>query len=191
MLPRKSSKRSTTAKKMWRSFTTGFRSATGTVVEQSAGENENRNNIFDDDGDVEEEEESKVEYSEAQLLPCESEKKHILQMFYTMRKDSFFCDVAFVCNGVLFRAHRVVVSSWSRWLRALLCESPDEEVVSLDFFDPSAFGAALDYMYGVPLTITVEVNYHKFPFLHNIGVIGVLRCYYVLPILRTLTTFSK
>jgi len=176
---------------MWRSFTTGFRSATGTVVEQSAGENENRNNIFDDDGDVEEEEESKVEYSEAQLLPCESEKKHILQMFYTMRKDSFFCDVAFVCNGVLFRAHRVVVSSWSRWLRALLCESPDEEVVSLDFFDPSAFGAALDYMYGVPLTITVEVNYHKFPFLHNFGVIGVLRCYYVLPIFRTLTTFSK
>ena len=143
---------------MWRSLTTGFRSATGAAVEENNAENGGKNHIFEDDVDEEDEVASKVEYSEAQLLPCESEKKHILQMFYTMRKDSFFCDVAFVCNGVLFRAHRVVVSSWSRWLRALLCESPDEEVVSLDFFDATAFGAALDYMYGVPLTITVEVR---------------------------------
>lgn len=100
---------------------------------------------------------SAAEVAEAQLLPCESEKKHILLMFNTMRKESFFCDVAFICHGVLFRAHRVVVSSWSRWLRALLCESPDEEVVALDFFEPDAFGAALDYMYGVPLIMNVEV----------------------------------
>lgn len=143
---------------MWKSLTTGFRSATGTALEETNAENAGKNHAFEDDVDEEDEVASKVEYSEAQLLPCESEKKHILQMFYTMRKDSFFCDVAFVCNGVLFRAHRVVVSSWSRWLRALLCESPDEEVVSLDFFDATAFGAALDYMYGVPLTITVEVS---------------------------------
>ena len=142
---------------MWKSLTTSFRGVTN-APEGNNGESEGKNDIFDDDVAVNDEERSKVEYSEAQLLPCEAEKKHILSMFYTMRKDSFFCDVAFVCNGVLFRAHRVVVSSWSRWLRALLCESPDEEVVSLDFFDAVAFGAALDYMYGVPLTITVEVQ---------------------------------
>ena len=151
---------------MWKSLTTGFRS-TASAPAANVGEDEGKNNIFDDDFHGDEDENSKVEYSEAQLLPCESEKKHILTMFYTMRKDSFFCDVAFVCNGVLFRAHRVVVSSWSRWLRALLCESPDEEVVSLDFFEPEAFGAALDYMYGVPLTITVEVLYDFFMLLQN------------------------
>lgn len=143
---------------MWKSLTTGFRLGSLIGQAQQAGENEGKHDELDDDFH-EQDEDSKIEYAEAQLLPCEAEKKHILSMFYVMRKDSFFCDVAFVCNGVLFRAHRVVVSSWSRWLRALLCESPDEEVVSLDFFDPTAFGAALDYMYGVPLTISVEVRF--------------------------------
>jgi hypothetical protein len=142
---------------MWKNLTSGFRTAAGNTQQQGGEEEGKANNVFDDDVH-DDDESSKLEYAEAQLLPCEAEKKHILSMFYTMRKDSFFCDVAFVCNGVLFRAHRVVVSSWSRWLRALLCESPDEEVVSLDFFDAAAFGAALDYMYGVPLTITVEVS---------------------------------
>jgi hypothetical protein len=144
---------------MWKSLTTGFRSPLSAPAELK-GDEEGKNFVFDDDiAEQDYEEHSKVEYTEAQLLPSEVEKRHILSMFYTMRKDSFFCDVAFVCNGVLFRAHRVVVSSWSRWLRALLCESPDEEVVSLDFFDAAAFGAALDYMYGVPLCITVEVTW--------------------------------
>ena len=142
---------------MWKSLTTGFRSTNNANQNLQTGDEEGKANVFDDDVGEDAEESSRIEYAEAQLLPCEGEKKHILSMFYTMRKDSFFCDVAFVCNGVLFRAHRVVVSSWSRWLRALLCESPDEEVISLDFFDSDAFGAALDYMYGVPLTITVEV----------------------------------
>ena len=144
---------------MWKTLTTGFRSTASIPQGHQSGEEEGKSeNIFDDD--VCDDDNSRIEYAEAQLLPCEAEKKHILSMFYTMRRDSFFCDVAFVCNGVLFRAHRVVVSSWSRWLRALLCEAPDEEVVSLDFFDASAFGAALDYMYGVPLTITVEVCFN-------------------------------
>lgn len=142
---------------MWKSLTTGFRlGATGSPAQQ-VGDEEGKHSEVDDDV-RDHDEDSRIEYAEAQLLPSEGEKKHILSMFYTMRKDSFFCDVAFVCNGVLFRAHRVVVSSWSRWLRALLCESPDEEVISLDFFDATVFGAALDYMYGVPLTITVEVS---------------------------------
>jgi hypothetical protein len=96
------------------------------------------------------------EQTDALLLPGEGEKMQMIAMFYEMRKESFFCDVAFLCHGVLFRAHRVVVSSWSRWLRALLCESPDEEVLSVDVFDSSAFSAVLDYMYGVPLKLTVE-----------------------------------
>lgn len=96
--------------------------------------------------------------TEAQLLPGDAEKKSVLNMFDAMRKDSYFCDVAMISQGVLFRAHRVVVSSWSRWLRALLCEAPDEEVVSFDFFDPQAFGAVLDYMYGIPILISVDVS---------------------------------
>lgn len=54
------------------------------------------------------------------------------------------------------RCHKVIVSSWSRWLRSLLLEGADE-VLSLDIFDPTALGAVLDYMYGTALTITVEV----------------------------------
>jgi hypothetical protein len=151
---------------MWKSLTTGFGLGAQSSATQLVGEDEGKHDGVDDDV-RDEDENSQIEYAEAQLLPSEVEKKHILSMFYTMRKDSFFCDVAFVCNGVLFRAHRVVVSSWSRWLRALLCESPDEEVVSLDFFDATAFGAALDYMYGVPLTITVEVGFRTLKLLSH------------------------
>lgn len=56
----------------------------------------------------------------------------------------------------MFRAHRVIVSSWSRWLRSLLTESPEEEVIALDIFDPDSFGAILDYMYGKPLAFSLE-----------------------------------
>ena len=45
-----------------------------------------------------------------------------------------------------------------RWLRALLCEGPDEEVVALDVFGPAAFGLVLDYMYGSQLGISMEVG---------------------------------
>lgn len=68
-----------------------------------------------------------------------------------------FCDVGFLCQGVLFKGHRVVVSAWSRWLKALLCEgSLDDEVVSLDVFSPESFGATLDYMYGLPIFVSLE-----------------------------------
>ena len=77
-----------------------------------------------------------------------------------MRNESAFCDIVFLCQGTLFRAHKVVVSSWSRWLRALLLEGSNDEVISLDIFEPKAFGLVLDYMYGVPLNLTVEVFYH-------------------------------
>lgn len=92
---------------------------------------------------------------EAHLLPGDAEKSHFFKILGEMRNNFSFCDVSFRCQGQLFRAHRIVVSSWSRWLRAILCESPDEEVITLDVFEPEAFGAALDYMYGVPIVISV------------------------------------
>jgi hypothetical protein len=116
-------------------------------------ENDNEDETSDDEEDDGEEEDV-----EAFLIPSEHEKKAVLASFDTMRKESLFCDISFVCQGVLFRGHRVIVSSWSRWLKAFLIESPEEEVLSLDIFDPQAFRAVLDYMYGVALQITVQVD---------------------------------
>lgn len=92
------------------------------------------------------------------VIASSYEKAAILKMFTELRGEGTFCDVAFLCQGVLFRAHRVVVSSWSRWLRALLTEGSDEEVVALDVFEPDAFGKVLDYMYGAELVISLEVR---------------------------------
>ncbi len=131
------------------------------AVDQSQDEhNHNYRHDYENEQSQEDaqEEEEVYEETEALLLPSVGEKKHMIAMFQEMRKESFFCDVAFLCHGILFRAHRVVVSSWSRWLRALLCESPDEEVLALDVFEASAFSQIIDYMYGVPLKITVEVS---------------------------------
>eukprot|EP01033_Poteriospumella_lacustris_P000902 gene902-651_t len=108
---------------------------------------------YTEDEDAENEEDDSVE---ALLIPSDQEKKAILASFDAMRKDSLFCDVAFVSSGVLFRCHRVVVSSWSRWMRTFLCDSPEEEILSLDIFAPDAFGAVLDYMYGYPLQVTEQ-----------------------------------
>ncbi len=91
------------------------------------------------------------------VIASEAEKTGMLRVMSELRADSSLCDVAFLCGGVLFRAHRVIVSSWSRWMRALLNEGPDQEVVSLDVFDPEALGIILDYMYGAPLTISLNV----------------------------------
>lgn len=93
---------------------------------------------------------------EAYFSPSDNEKKLLLANFDNMRKESLFCDVAFICNGVLFRAHKVVLSSWSRWMRAFLADSPNEEVLALDIFTPEAFRSVLDYMYGQPLHMTLE-----------------------------------
>jgi hypothetical protein len=40
---------------------------------------------------------------------------------------------------------------------ALLSEEAEQEIISLDIFTPSEFGAILDYMYGQPLELTLEV----------------------------------
>jgi hypothetical protein len=154
---------------MWRSLTTGFRSPGNASDGGNTAEPDikPRDQFAQNEREFRDDNEAlddvpQTHYTEAQLLSSDVEKKYILSMFSVMRKDSFFCDVAFVCNGALFRAHRVVVSAWSRWLRALLCESPDEEVIPLDFFDATALGSVLDYMYGSPLSITVAVSYLHF-----------------------------
>ena len=37
------------------------------------------------------------------------EKASLLKMFNELRTEGTFCDVAFLCQGVLFRAHKIVV----------------------------------------------------------------------------------
>lgn len=124
---------------------------------------EDEDSHVDADGDdleytEEEDDREEDDAVEALLIPSDQEKKAILASFDAMRKDSLFCDVAFVSQGVLFRCHKVVVSSWSRWMRTFLCDSPEEEILSLDIFSPDAFGAVLDYMYGYPLQVTEQVQ---------------------------------
>lgn len=145
------------------------------------GKNMDDNNDNDDDVN---------EKTEAHLLPCDSEKKYILIMFEKLRKDNQFCDVIFKCNQSIFHAHRIIVSSWSRWLRALLCdasttnnnsvnnnnnnmninkkEEEDNRIVALDFFDATAFSYVLDYMYGIPLMINVDVSISSIIINHHL-----------------------
>ena len=117
---------------------------------------------FDDEEDnpFENEEEmqkfSATEVFDARITPGDQEKIGLLSSFQSLREDGTFCDVAFLCKGNLFRAHRVVISAWSRWLSALLSEGSSEEVVHLDLFEPEAFKAVLDYMYGLPFYVNVD-----------------------------------
>ena len=90
------------------------------------------------------------------IVQSDNEKNQLLQAFGQLRSDSTFCDAALLCRGKLFRVHRVVVGAWSRWLYALLSETPSDEVVSLDVFDPNALESVLDYMYGQPLSLNVD-----------------------------------
>lgn len=90
-----------------------------------------------------------------------SEKSNLLVNFSQMRNESSFCDVTFNCNGSLLKAHRVVVSAWSRWLRSLLLDIAEESSqvnLSMDMFPPKEFTIVLDYMYGVPFTIDFGVS---------------------------------
>ena len=101
--------------------------------------------------------ESEISY-DTYLAPTDTEKKNILAFALELRNEATFCDVAFLVKGSLFRAHRVIVGSWSRWLRAVLSDGPEEEVVCLDMFTPEAFGNILDYMYGKPFHFSVDVS---------------------------------
>ena len=129
------------------------------VDQDENNEDDDRDEDNDDETSDDNDDLNNIEENiEAYLIPSDNEKKAVLASFDAMRKDSLFCDVAFICQGIVFRAHRVIVSSWSRWMRAFLCDSPEEEVLALDFFTPNAFMAVLDYMYGISLKITLEVT---------------------------------
>lgn len=108
------------------------------------------------DGQAPEEEVVFKEVFDARITPGDNEKLGLLTAFQAMREEGTFCDVAFLCKGTLFKAHRVVVSSWSRWLAALLGEGSSEEVVHLDLFEPESFKAVLDYMYGLPFYVSMD-----------------------------------
>ena len=123
------------------------KSHTAESVNESALASEHENNF--DDGEYQSENaESEIQNRktftrniifDTAVIPSEYEKSSVLKGFSEMRADSTFCDVSFLCQGVLFRAHRVIVSSWSRWLKALLMDGDDQEVVPLDMFHPDAF----------------------------------------------------
>mgnify|MGYP001368716386 CR=1 FL=1 len=108
------------------------------------------------DGQGEEDELVFKEVFDARIMPGDNEKLGLLTSFQSMREEGTFCDVAFLCKGTLFKAHRVVVSAWSRWLAALLGEGSSEEVVHLDLFEPESFKAVLDYMYGLPFYVNID-----------------------------------
>lgn len=46
---------------------------------------------------------------EANITPGATEKNTLLSVLFELRKDGTFCDVAFLCHGTLFTAHRCVV----------------------------------------------------------------------------------
>jgi len=135
-----------------------FQSSTFASAEKKVAEEPEESALEVDETSGEEGEEEEEHDLEAYLIPSDHEKKAILASFDAMRRESLFCDVAFICQGVLFRCHRVVVSSWSRWMRTFLCDSPEEEVLSLEIFTPDAFRRILDNMYGQPLRVTVETS---------------------------------
>lgn len=104
------------------------------------------------------EEEEEVEIVSADIISSSAEKNMIFRRLNELRIDGSYCDVALLCKGSVFKAHKVVLSSWSRWLRSLLMDNPEEEVLSLDIFTPDALSSVLDYMYGVTIVISVEVR---------------------------------
>ena len=62
--------------------------------------------------DEEDDNEIVYETEEVPILtvsPGENEKGNVFRDLLTMRNESSFCDVAFLVQGTLFRAHRVVV----------------------------------------------------------------------------------
>ena len=73
-----------------------------------------------------------------------------------LREKGIYCDVTFVVQGVSLRAHRIVVSGWSRWLRGIVADVSSDDFITLDVFDPTAFATVLDYMYGKPLVFPLS-----------------------------------
>ena len=53
--------------------------------------------------------EDEVEAVVARLSPQYSEQAALLPLAMEMRNEASFCDVSFVVNGSMFRAHRVIV----------------------------------------------------------------------------------
>ena len=67
-----------------------------------------------------------------ELFVVQSEAQRCFQHMMDIRQDGAFCDVTFVVKGNEFRAHKVVVSGWSRWLHGILAEAPNDDIVTLD-----------------------------------------------------------
>ena len=46
---------------------------------------------------------------EINIMPSATEKNSLLPVLFELRQDAAFCDVAFLCHGKLFTAHRCIV----------------------------------------------------------------------------------
>lgn len=72
----------------------------------------NEEEYFDDNDNDHENDDDIVYETEIPILtvsPGENEKGSVFRDFLNMRNEASFCDVAFLVQGTLFRAHRVVV----------------------------------------------------------------------------------
>lgn len=76
-----------------------------------------------------------------------------------LRKSNQLCDISILILDKVFRAHKVVLISASRYFEAMflsgLAESHKDSVVLKDI-EPEAFEAILDMMYDGKITITVD-----------------------------------
>lgn len=79
-----------------------------------------------------------------------------LQSMDRMLKRNAYTDITFMVQGTSIIAHRVVVSGWSRWLNGIVANVDAHDVITLDVFQPTAFSAVIDYMYGRPLTFPLS-----------------------------------
>lgn len=145
----------------FKSAVTGKNKKEKDIISEDESEiSENYTNEEDEDEEENEDSSDKgpvrIPLYDTKLTIADSEKNALLKSFCEMRNELIFCDIVFLCQGVLFRAHRVIVSSWSRWLRALLFAGSDDEVVTVDVLSPDSFAAVLNYMYGLPLIFSIE-----------------------------------
>lgn len=92
-----------------------------------------------------------------ELEPSSDQSMQMVRNMHAMRVDGILCDIVLQVKEKRFVAHRVVMSSCSRWLAALLFENEHLEVVPLgDTIDPEAFEAVLRFMYGQPFKYMIK-----------------------------------
>ena len=68
-------------------------------------------------------------------------------------------------QGQRFLAHKVIMSSASRWLAALLHDHNNALPIQLPQLSPDGFAGVLGYIYGEPLSLTLQTASDVLPVL--------------------------